>query len=435
MSISYQSELFQAEALIDQQERIESRSGTFLDNMKLPIHRWFRYSAGFSADWVRSILREKPSVNMVLDPFAGSATTLLAGNAEHVNTMGFEMHPFIYRIAEIKVKALNADVRLLTKRFNDFYKRFSEFPTEPPDSLPALLYKCYADQDLAKLAAMKNLFQAEYDDSSLESEILWLCITSILRKTSNVGTAQWQYILPNKKKNNSADPAIAFKEKAAQILSDIQYAKQNGWVNASTILNTDARQPKVDEADFVDLVVTSPPYPNNYDYADATRLELSFWGEVEGWKDLQSKVRQYLIRSCSQHSAAEKLDMDQLLQSKNLQPIHKELSEACEQLAEIRLKKGGRKTYHTMAAAYFSDLAQVFISLRKLCRDNSRVCFVIGDSAPYGIYLNVDKWLGELAMAAGFIDYKFEKIRDRNIKWKNRKHRVPLKEGRLLIKG
>ncbi|RFQ07677.1 DNA modification methylase, partial [Pseudomonas sp. ATCC 13867] len=25
-----------------------ARSGTFTDNMKLPVHRWFRYSAGFS---------------------------------------------------------------------------------------------------------------------------------------------------------------------------------------------------------------------------------------------------------------------------------------------------------------------------------------------------------------------------------------------------
>ena len=31
--------------------------------------------------------------------------------------------------------------------------------------------------------------------------------------------------------------------------------------------------------------------------------------------------------------------------------------------------------------------------------------------------------------------YYFEKIRDRNVKWKNRKHTVPLKEGRLWVKG
>ena len=36
-----------------------ARSGSFVDNMKLPIHRWFRYSAGFSADWVSSVIQEK----------------------------------------------------------------------------------------------------------------------------------------------------------------------------------------------------------------------------------------------------------------------------------------------------------------------------------------------------------------------------------------
>jgi hypothetical protein len=44
-------------------------------------------------------------------------------------------------------------------------------------------------------------------------------------------------------------------------------------------------------------------------------------------------------------------------------------------------------------------------------------------------------WLGRLAVHAGFDDWKFEKIRDRNVKWKNRKHRVPLVEGRLVIAG
>jgi hypothetical protein len=63
------------------------------------------------------------------------------------------------------------------------------------------------------------------------------------------------------------------------------------------------------------------------------------------------------------------------------------------------------------------------------------MCWVIGDSAPYGVYCPVEKWIAELAIAAGFKDYRFDKLRDRNIKWKNRKHRVPLKEGLLWIEG
>ncbi len=104
-------------------------------------------------------------------------------------------------------------------------------------------------------------------------------------------------------------------------------------------------------------------------------------------------------------------------------------------LSQVRETRGGRKCYHTMAAAYFKDLGLVFHGLRKLCRPGASVCFVIGDSAPYGVYLNVDKWLGELALSAGFSAWSFEKIRDRNTKWKNRKHRIPLKEGRLWIEG
>lgn len=36
----------------------DERSGTFVDNMKLPIHRWFKYSAGFSVQWVENVLAD-----------------------------------------------------------------------------------------------------------------------------------------------------------------------------------------------------------------------------------------------------------------------------------------------------------------------------------------------------------------------------------------
>jgi hypothetical protein len=88
-----------------------------------------------------------------------------------------------------------------------------------------------------------------------------------------------------------------------------------------------------------------------------------------------------------------------------------------------------------MVAGYFVDLARVWHSLRPICRPGAAACFVIGDSAPYGVHVPVNEWLGRLAVAAGFSAYTFEKIRDRNLKWKNRKHRVPLLEGRLWVRG
>jgi len=415
-----------------------SLSGSFVNNMKLPVHRWFRYSAGFSAEWVRHLIRSRIRAGknlVVLDPFAGVGTTLLACDAEHVKSTGFETHPFIFRVLRAKLDSTTVAPKRLRSYLDDFYSTVCD--TEPrldPDQ-PSLLLKCYTSESLAELDVFKQVYLREYTNDSPESRLLWLAITSILRACSTAGTAQWQYILPRKSKANVLPPMEAFKSKANEIVDDVIYAQRHGWLPLSQIVQIDARQPEVTGRPFVDLVVTSPPYPNNYDYADATRLEMTYWGEIAGWGDLQSSVRTHLIRSCSQHAAAERLELESILEEPILAPIRDELGAACHTLAKIRLTRGGKKSYHTMAAAYFADMGHVFRSLRQVCHSGSELCFVVGDSAPYGIYLSVDEWLGKLALASGFLSYKFEKIRDRNVKWKNRKHRVPLQEGRLWIEG
>ncbi len=418
--------------------RFNGRSGAFGDNMSLPVHRWYRYSAGFSADWVRSLIHDRrsgPGSFSVLDPFAGVGTTLLASEAERVQSWGFETHPFIHRVAVAKLRGIHSELSTIRDTFDEFLNRLPEAVSGLPEDVPVLLSKCYTTDSLAMLFTMRNLFLAECDNKTPENELIWLTLTSILRMCSGAGTAQWQYVLPNKSKSGVQLPVAAFHAKAAEILQDVEYAQRNAWSSQGTVILTDARAPVTNSQIHVDAVITSPPYPNNYDYADATRLEMTFWGEINGWGDLQRSVRRHLIHSCSQHAAAERLVLDDLLADPVLDPIREDLSTACRTLAEVRETKGGKKTYHTMAAAYFRDLGLVLKSLRGLCRSGGVLCFVIGDSAPYGVYLDVDAWLGELALNAGFKSYSFEKIRDRNVKWKNRKHRVPLKEGRLWIEG
>ena len=82
----YQTDLFvQQSVRAPEHARFNGRSGAFGDNMSLPVHRWYRYSAGFSADWVRRFVRERRAETgtyAVLDPFAGVGTTLLACAAE-----------------------------------------------------------------------------------------------------------------------------------------------------------------------------------------------------------------------------------------------------------------------------------------------------------------------------------------------------------------
>lgn len=410
----------------------KNTSGTFADNMHLPIHRWFRYSAGFSAEWVDSVIR-KYRPDSVLDPFAGSGTTLLAAQQAHTKSYGFEAHPFIMRIAKAKL-SWNFPIKDFLSLAANVLKRAQQ--QEVDISAEAqLIQKCYMKESLKKLCSLRDSFLCAREDMPTPArDMIWLAITTILRPCSSVGTAQWQYVLPTKNKARVVEPYEAYRAKIDDMAADMQHF-QFSATSKARLIEHDARQPWGCLDGAVDLVITSPPYPNNYDYGDSTRLEMCFWHEISSWSDLQHVVRRYLVRSCSQHSAAEKLKLDEVLAAPLLTPIQADLAEICHNLEKERLNHGGRKTYHTMIAAYFADLAAVFWSLRSACRPGSSMCFVVGDSAPYGIYVPVDEFLGKLAISAGFYKYSFEKIRDRNIKWKNRKHRVPLKEGRLWIEG
>jgi hypothetical protein len=418
-------------------EERTARSGTFTDNRRLPIHGWFGYSAGFSAEWAETVIRGYQSTTpiTVLDPFAGSGTTLIAAEKVGAKAIGFESHPFVARIANAKLMWSLVDPHRLRDAALEVITNVAGDVTWQGAQPSPLLLKCYTDDALNKLLRVQEEFlRLRHVDQAVRA-LLWLAITTILRPCSNVGTAQWQYLLPNKKKSNALDPLIALEAKVSRMIRDIDSARALGFRTDAQLLMQDARQHAPLEDASVDLVLTSPPYPNNYDYADATRLEMTFWGEIESWGDLQDAVRKHIIRSCSQHSAAERLQLNDLLGHECVVPIIEELTPVCRSLEEVRLTKGGKKTYHTMIAAYFVDLSNVFRALRPLCKAGSRLCFVIGDSAPYGVHVPVERWLGVLALDAGFRTHSFEKLRDRNLKWKNRKHRVPLQEGRLWITG
>lgn len=409
----------------------DKTSSTFEDNMKLPIHRWYRYTAGFSAAWVSKVIEEEIQNGRthIIDPFVGSGTVAIESTKHQVEAFGLESNPYVYKIASAKLQ-WNRLTPVHIREVADALLAIARNTEAVISDYPTLITKCYPEETLFKLDTLKRACMAMPD--GVDQDFMWFVITSILRSTSPVGTAQWQYIQPNKTKANVLDPYDAFIRKVMDICHDITVSNAENSNQNAQILQQDARG-EVDIPDnWCDLVITSPPYANNYDYADAMRLEMSFWGDLEGWNGLHN-VSSHLVRACTQHVSKLKNEVRELMASPLLAPIADELREKFELLAAERENHGGKKNYHFMIVAYFYDLACVFRTLNAKTRKNCKMCFVIGDSAPYGIYIPVDEWLGRLAVSAGFRDYSFEKLRDRNVKWKNRKHRVPLKEGRLWI--
>jgi DNA modification methylase len=412
----------------------QSRSGTFVDNMSLPVHRWFRYSAGFAAQWVEQLLsdwRIGPE-HVVLDPFAGSGTVPVVCDTLGVSSVGVEAHPIVARICKAKTSWATPPERV--GAFTAKILRRARTRTPDISAYPPLIQRSFDEEALKSLDTLKSAWLS-LQDSSPESELVWLALTSILRPCSRAGTAQWQYILPNKTKKKVIHPLFALQQQIETIKSDLRWIQSRAAHSRAQILACDARTLADSVPRMIDAVITSPPYANNYDYADALRFEMTFWGEISGWGDIHDTVRKYLIVSSSQHSSRERLKAEALIEAEAVQPIRHELAEVMRKLAVVRENHGGKKHYHTMIGAYCRDIGLVLRQLRLVCRPGARMCWVIGDSAPYGVYCPTEKWIAELAIAAGFKSHRFEKLRDRNVKWKNRKHRVPLKEGLLWIEG
>ena len=411
----------------------ESTSGSFLGNMKLPVHRWFRYSAGFSGAWAAHAISNQcvDTDIRVFDPFAGSGTTLIAAEQCGVESWGIDPHPFVARVASAKLSYRSSPNNYFDLANKALAAASHHSPSLSPYS--PLIRKCYSDDSLSQLDCLRYGVES-VNDGSESAGLVWLTLVSILRATSHVGTANWQYLLPNQRKARVKEPFAAFDEMTGVMHQDMVSLHGMSGPRAKFVLD-DARSCATVPSDSFNVVITSPPYANNYDYADATRLEMAFFGDIKTWGDLQPTIRRHLLRSCTQQVPNKAVNLARVLDRHELTPIRDELNRVCAELGRVRLSRGGRKNYHNMIGCYFLDLAQVWISLRRVCASPSKVCFVIGDSAPYGIYVPVIEWLGRLACAAGFESYRFEKIRDRNTKWKNRKHRVPLCEGRLWVDG
>ena len=225
--------------LFDDVAELTKNSSTFLDNVKLPVHRWFRYRAGFSAQWAEQVISEAAVAGRptrVLDPFAGSATTLIAAEDAGVESYGVESHPFVSRIARAKLQR-RSDAAAY-RQFARSVLKESKGVDAAIEGYPSRMRKCYRDEVLSDLDRLRRAFEHRADASSA-SELTWLSLVGILRRVSHVGTANWQYVLPKKVKKNPLEPFAAFAEQIKVVYRDMLNAHSVDGPHAH-ILEADA---------------------------------------------------------------------------------------------------------------------------------------------------------------------------------------------------
>jgi len=415
--------------------------GSFRDSLKSPVHRWFTYPAGYSHKLVSEKIFENKltSSSYIADPFLGTGTTSIVAKMCGINSLGVEAHPFVHWVASTKMKfvydldALSRDVQLTLDR------ALSLETLQYDASWPALIYKCFDEDNLRRLHALKSaIISAEIDPTHID--FLKLALTATLRLVTTAGSG-WPYIAPSEYAHRTVthNAFTEFDKQCTLMLSDLRYVQSLNLPSSihKLVLGDARRLSDYTHPETIDLIVTSPPYLNNYDYADRTRLETYFWGIYSSWSDITSNVRDKLIIAATTQVRLNAMNgtITCPVISQISPDIHIELLDTIHRLSEMRHVKPGKKTYDYMVAGYFEDMLKVIQEAYTILKPKAQFILVLGDSAPYGIHVPTEAIIGRLALAVGFKTYDVEVIRKRGDKWSHntQRHKLPLKESILTI--
>jgi ubiquinone/menaquinone biosynthesis C-methylase UbiE len=78
---------------------------------------------------------------------------------------------------------------------------------------------------------------------------------------------------------------------------------------------------------------------------------------------------------------------------------------------------------------------QVLKEIKRVIKKDGKAFLILGDSAPYGVFIPTTKVLGKIAQNVGFDKFEIQRIRTRGTKWKSLtyRHSIELSENVLVL--
>ncbi|MFF7155349.1 DNA methyltransferase [Streptomyces sp. NPDC008139] len=401
--------------------------------------RWFRYPAGFASDYVSTLLEtlSLSSGSLIVDPFAGSAVTGTAARRAGHSFSGIETHPLIAELANLKLQVPPSSPESFAVMIGELAKTAEQLAPSAAAGLETeadLTQRCFQPDVLARLVSLRDLIRAgQADEWGVYAK--W----ALLGTLRDVASARvgWPYQRPGTQRQpRFTDPLGRFVQRATWMAEDLQNVRANGPGLYASVTRGDSRDPEAwGNVEGAHGCVASPPYLNNFDYADATRLELYFWGEVTSWAQMCSAVRSGMITATTQQSsvAAAREASSKLARFGNAGTAVEELTA---QLAAQRNERNRGKEYDRVIPDYFAAMAQILENLAKSMLPGASAVWLVGDSAPYGVYVDTPGLIGQIAEYVGFSMEKDVVLRRRGQRWASNqtRHDVELSERLILLR-
>lgn len=379
------------------------------------VHRWFNFIAGFSPELVKacaSMTPRAPSAPLVLlDPFAGCGTAPLAGRMLGHKTIGYDPHPFFSVISEAKANSHRywKDLHAIRAAIGNGLSRHTNSENCLSASAFAFLDKMFNRADLDALVGAREALEEE----GFGGHPLAILVLSRMIDYSCFAATDGIYKAPSSTKR-ALSAASAYSKVFDTLESDTLEAL-SGDYDARIYAKSSEDMSEV-ESDSVDFVVTSPPYLNNFDFAEMTRMYLYFWGMASSWADISAKVRSKLIVNTTTALRGQK-ELQARYRDSLPSGVAKEAAEVVDELTSKRLVKAGKKEYDFLIYPYLSQMQNVLRECARTMKADAPFHMMVSDAALYGVYIPAPDWLGTIMKASGFTGVQVEMVRPRGHRW------------------
>jgi DNA modification methylase len=378
----------------------------FASNKTSFVHRWVPWIAGFSSEFVgEAFAKYVRGRATIVDPFAGVGTTLVEALLSGHDAIGFEINPYAAFACRVKTSAYRLDLHQLqkeTSHLTTFYRQARSngyvirstppegFNSRAPFYSPAVLEKVLLYLDFIETlenSDLADLFRLAFA-STMVSYSNYSYEPSLGRRVSAGKSEIEDYPV--------IETIIGKLRDMAQDIAWMQASMPDAEVSCRVINQSffDCKD-HVEQA-VADLLVTSPPYLNNYHYNRNTRPHLYWLDFVQKPQDLKPLEELNFGKFWQTVRDVPRLDLEFSLPNSDLE-------DRLDALRTLNTHKGvyGGNGWANYAAAYFNDCLRFTKGIQHVLKPGGTALVVIGNSILQGVMIATDRYFAEIAQLAG----------------------------------
>ncbi len=362
---------------------------SYIGNKNVPLLRIYRYKEAFALSFVEEFfsrfdLNEK---DYIFDPFCGMGTTLFAASKRGISSLGVDRLPVAVFVAKTLPLFFSMTPGKIKEKFELMRRKYQKATPASVAMDVAIMKIAFPSDILLEMRKWKTVID---DLESPLKDIFLLLFFSIL-ETCSFTSKDGQFLrLVREKKVPSPEEAI--ERKVYEVETDLQSIKKLKWVGLHQVPSVylgDARD--LTNIKFIQkttAIITSPLYPNRYDYTRTYSLELCFHfiRTFEEMKALRNSILRSHIES--------KVDSSEKPQHPAVQEVVNSLRKKGKELNNPRIPD--------LLIGYFIDMGKVIKEWSRVLEAGARVAMVVDNVRFEGELIPVDFILSEMAEQEGF---------------------------------